>query len=125
MLRVIPYYAAVLAPLYVWLSFRVIGVRRSAKQSLGTGGVPELERRVRVHANFAEYVPFALLLLAMAELRGVWTPVLHLLGAALVLGRCAHAWGVSQTPEVFRLRVGGMVATFTVLLAAAAAILAS
>ncbi len=70
MLQVVSYYAAVLAPFSVWLSFRVVGVRRSATQSLGAGGMPELERRMRVHANFAGYVPFALLL-AMAKLRGV------------------------------------------------------
>lgn len=125
MLRVVPYYAALLAPLFVVLSFRVIRERRSAKQAVGAGGLPELERRMRVHANFAEYVPFALLLLGMAELRGVWAPVLHVLCTLLVAGRCSHAWGVSRTPEVFRFRVAGMMATFAVLIGAALAILVS
>lgn len=93
MLRIVPYYAATLALLYVWLSFRVIQVRRRAKQAIGSGGVPGLERRMHVHANFAEYAPFALVLLTMAELRGAWGPSLHGLCLLLVAGRCAHAWG--------------------------------
>lgn len=125
MLRVVPLYAAALAPLFVLLSFRVIRLRRGAGKALGTDGLPDLERQARVQANFAEYVPFALLLLAMAELRGVWAPLLHALGLLLVGGRCSHAWGVSRTPEVFRFRVAGMVSTFTVLLCAALAILVS
>ena len=123
MLRIVPYYAAALALLFVWLSFRVIQVRRSAKQSIGSGGSADLERRARVHANFAEYTPFALLLLAMAELRGAWGPLLHGLCLLLVTGRCAHAWGVSRTPEDFRFRVGGMMATFAVLICAAVLVL--
>ena len=122
MLRVTPCYAAVLAPLYVFLSYRVIQVRGSAKVSLGGGGLPVLERRIRVHSNFAEYAPFALLLLAMAELRGTPAWALHALGALLVAGRCAHAWGMSQAPEVFSLRVSGMLATFAVLILGALAI---
>ncbi len=76
---------------------------------------------MRVHANLAEYVPFALLL-AMEELRGVWPPVLHGLCLLLVAGRCSHAWKVSHTPEVFRFRLAGMSATFAVLIGAALAI---
>lgn len=125
MLRVVPYYAAALAPLFVLLSVRVIRLRRNARQAVGPGGVPELERRMRVQANFAEYAPFALLLLAMAELRGVRAPVLHGLCLLLVAGRCVHAWGMSRTPEVFRFRVAGMMATFGVLIGAAVAILVS
>ena len=96
MLRIVPCYAAALALLYVYLSFRVIQVRRSAKQAIGNGGVADLERRARVHANFAEYVPFALVLLAMAELRGAWAPLLYGLCLLLVAGRCTHAWGVGR-----------------------------
>ena len=125
MLRIVPYYAAALALLYVYLSFRVIQVRRSAKQAIGNGGVADLERRARVHANFAEYVPFALVLLAMAELRGAWAPLLHGLCLLLVAGRCTHAWGVPRTPEDFRFRIRDMMATFAALICAAVLILAT
>ncbi len=93
--------------------------------TIGTGGIAELERSIRVHANFAEYVPFALLLLAMAELRGLPAPVLHLLCGCLVVGRLLHAWSVSQPREDTRIRVSGMVLTHTALIGSALALLFS
>ena len=115
MLHVVPPYAAVLAALFLVLSVRVILARRAARVPLGAGSAPALERRIWVQANFAEYVPLALLLLAMSELRGAPDPVLHGLCAALLAGRAAHAWGVSRAPEDFRFRVGGMVATLSTI----------
>ena len=123
MLKIVPYYAAVLALLYVYLAYRVIVARRGAKVSLGTGGNPAVERAARVHGNFAEYVPFGLLLLAMVELRGAPVWVVHPLCLALLAGRASHAFGVSRTPEVFRWRVTGMMLTFGVLILSAVAIL--
>jgi uncharacterized protein len=108
-------YASILAPLFIFLSLRVIRHRRGAKVGIGDGGNAELLRRMRVQANFAEYVPFALLLMALAE--SMQTPqwILHLTGLALVAGRLSHAYGVSQTPETFAFRVRGMIATITVI----------
>ncbi len=114
-MRIVPYYAAALAFLFIFLSFRVINGRRLNKIALGAGGNPGMERLMRVHANFAEYTPFALVLLGMAELRGTAPMVLHGLGVALVGGRAAHAYGVSQTPENLRFRTVGMMLTFAVL----------
>ncbi len=112
---VVPFYAGLLAFLFVVLSVRVIGIRRSAKVALGTGGDRDLERRVRVHANFAEYVPLALFSLALLELQSVSAQALHGLGLLLLVGRCLHAYGMSQSAENFRFRVAGMICTFTVL----------
>jgi uncharacterized membrane protein YecN with MAPEG domain len=120
---IVPYYAALLALLFVFLSVRVVAARREHRVSIGMGGQHALERRVRVHANFAEYVPFALLLLGMAELRGAPAPVLHVLCLVLLFGRAAHAWGVSRPDEDFRFRVAGMVATFASIAGAALAII--
>jgi uncharacterized membrane protein YecN with MAPEG domain len=116
-------YVGLLAPLFILLSARVIGRRREAKVPLGPGEDAELLRRMRVHANFAEYTPFALVTLALAE--SVATPalVLHAVGALLLTGRYVHAYGVSQSPERFALRVFGMVTTFTAIATAAAACL--
>jgi uncharacterized membrane protein YecN with MAPEG domain len=113
-------YASLLAPLFILLSVRVIGARRSAKVPVGDGGNTILLRRMRVHANFAEYVPFALLLMALAENLGAWPWLIHLLGVTLVAGRLSHAHGVSQHPEVFRFRISGMAATLMVIGIAAA-----
>lgn len=117
--RVTACYAALLALLFLVLSFRVIRQRYRARVAVGTGGDPRLERAVRVHANFAEYVPFVLLLVLLAELLGTPAWWLHTLGAALVIGRVFHAYGVSRTPETLVFRQIGMVLTFSTLAAAA------
>lgn len=117
-MKIIPVYAALLAFLFVYLSIRVIKVRRTVKVGIGTSGNASLARAMRVQANFAEYVPFALLLLMMLELKGLMPLILHSLGAALLIGRCIHAYGVSHDPEDLRFRITGMMFTFTIILLA-------
>ena len=119
MLSVAPIYAALLALVFIALSLNVIRARRSARISIGAAGNAPLERRMRVHANFAEYVPLALVLLTMAELRGAPSLLLHALCLALLLGRLAHAWGVSNPQENLRFRVAGMGLTFASLIGTA------
>lgn len=118
-----PLYAAVLALLYIYLSARTIGLRRKLQVALGAGEHPEMLRAMRVHANFAEYVPLALILIFLVEAQGMAAWLVHALGAALLLGRCLHAYGVSQVKETFAFRVSGMVLTFTVLGSASGLIL--
>lgn len=114
-------YAAVLCVVFVTLASRVIRARRAARIPVGTGEDVRLLRASRVHANFAEYVPFALLLMALAEMNGAWPLFIHGIGVALVAGRSLHAFGVSQPSENFRFRVGGMALTFAALVSAATA----
>ena len=109
------FYAALLGLFFVFLSFRVIGWRRLKSVELGHGEDSELLRRMRVHANFAEYVPFALLLMAIAESMTAPRPLIHVAGLILIAGRLMHAYGLSQTPHILRFRVGGMILTFTAL----------
>lgn len=108
-------YASFLGLLFIVLSARVILLRREARVALGDGGNGDLLRRMRVQGNFAEYVPIALVLLGLAE--SLRTPdwLLHIVGLTLLAGRLIHAYGVSQTPEIFRLRVAGMSATLTAI----------
>ena len=122
---IVPAYAAVLALIYIVLAIRVIRLRRSAKVAIGTGGNAGLERTMRVHANFAEYVPFALLLATFVEMQGAPAWRVHLLCLALVAGRLIHAFGVSQERENIRLRVVGMATTIAVLTAMALSLLAA
>ncbi len=102
------FYASLLAFLFLLLSARVIAQRRAARVEIGVGESAELLRRSRVHANFAEYVPIAVLLLALAESMKAPSVFLHALGLALVAGRFLHAYALSQTPHILRLRVIGM-----------------
>lgn len=108
-------YAGLLAPLFLFLSARVIGRRRQARVEIGAGDDTELLRRMRVHANFAEYVPFAIVLIALSESLKAPAFWLHALGLTLVLARAIHAYGLSQTPHILRYRVLGMVLTFGVI----------
>ncbi len=116
-----PLWAALLALLYVALAVLVIRARYRTKTAIGSGGDARLERAIRAHANFAEYVPLTVVLLLLAELQGAWPWLLHLLGAALLVGRALHAYGISNPAEVYSRRQGGMVLTFTVLVTAALA----
>ncbi len=120
-LTIAPIYAAILALGYIALASRVVRMRYSARVPLGSGGNADLERRIRVHGNFAEYVPFALLLLAFVELQGQPAWHVHLLGSALLAARAAHAYGLSTA--TLRFRVAGVVLTFAVILSAAIALL--
>jgi uncharacterized membrane protein YecN with MAPEG domain len=109
------FYAALLAALFLVLSVRVIGWRREMRVEIGDGGERELLRRMRVHANFAEYVPYALLLMALSESMTPPRPLLHLVGVLLVVGRLLHAYGLGQTPQILRYRVLGMTLTFAAI----------
>ena len=120
---IVSMYMAVLGLLFVILSFRVIGARRKARVAIGHGNDPQLERRARVHANFAEYVPLALLLVFALESGGAAAWLLHGLGITLVGARLLHAYGVSQLKENLIFRQIGMVLTFAVIVVAAIAIL--
>jgi len=108
-------YASLLTPLFLLLASQVIRARRAAGIAVGDGGDASLVRRMRVQANFAEYVPLALLLLALAESLGTSPLLLHVLGLALLGGRLLHAFGMSQADEKFAFRVAGVVTTFSTL----------
>ncbi|MGG5810808.1 MAPEG family protein [Falsiroseomonas sp. CW058] len=123
MLPVTALYAGVLAFGFLWLSVRVIKARRVYRVALGTGQHRLVERAVRAHGNFAEYVPLALLVLALLEINRLPDWGLHALGTALLAGRALHAAGISREPEVLRFRVTGMSLTFAVLGIGAAALL--
>ena len=122
-MNIVPIYAAFLGLIFFILSIRIIRLRRSLKIGIGDSGNPIVLRAMRVHSNFAEYVPLCLVLLGFAELQGTLPIVVHILGAGLVLGRILHAYGVSQTEEDFRFRVAGMALTFTCLLSTCATLI--
>ncbi len=69
-----------------------------------------------MHGNFAEYVPFALVLLALAELSGAHWAGVHALGLSLLAGRLLHAYGISVKAGVSFGRFWGTALTFAVLL---------
>ena len=114
---IVPLYAGILALWFLVLSFKVIGFRRKGV-SLGDGGDPNLLRAIRGHANFAEYVPMALVMLGFLEVSHFSTLLLHALGIALVVARLLHGYALSYTEKFFFGRFVGTVLTFLVLLVA-------
>lgn len=112
------FYAGILGLLYIALSFKVIKLRRKFKVGIGHGEENELHKAIRVHANFAEYVPIALFLLLLIENNGSETWVLHVLGSMLFLGRILHVMGLSKSAGVSRARIFGGVLTFTMIIVA-------
>ena len=120
---IVPTYAAILVLMFVLLSIRVIQMRASAKIGIGTGNDPAMERRIRVHGNFAEYVPLALLLLAFMEMQQQSRYLIHVLCIVLIVARIVHAIGVTPVQENFPMRVGSVLTTFAVLVIASLALL--
>jgi hypothetical protein len=120
---IVPTYAAILVLIFVFLSARVIQMRASAKIGIGTGNDPAMERRIRVHGNFSEYVPVALLLLTFMEMLHLSRYLIHVLCIVLIVARIVHAVGVTPVNENFPMRVGSVLATFAVLVIAALALL--
>jgi uncharacterized membrane protein YecN with MAPEG domain len=109
-------YASILALLFVALSIRTIRLRQKLQIGVGDGGNELMLRAMRVHSNFAEYVPLCLLLIYIVESSGANPLFVHLLGVILIIGRFSHAYGVSKQKENYRYRVFGMSMTFTTLI---------
>ena len=111
-------YAGILGLIYIGLTFFTIKGRFKYGVSLGTGGNEDMEKRMRSHANFAEYVPVALVLILLSELGNAPAWSVHTLGAILVLGRVLHAKAINSPNTVNNLRKVGMIMTLSVIIAA-------
>jgi uncharacterized membrane protein YecN with MAPEG domain len=102
-----------LAVVNLWLSIRTGQARQAAKVSIGDGDNPLLIARMRAHANFTEYVPIALILMALLESGGADSRLLWILGIALVVGRLLHPFGMER-PSPNPFRITGIMLTYLV-----------
>lgn len=103
-------YAGLNGLILIWLIFQVVRRRRSGKIVLGDGGDPEMTKVMRGHANAAETMPMALLMLALADMIGAPAIALHAVGALFTAGRVLHALHFTgRGPMTFRMY--GMLAT--------------
>lgn len=105
--------AGAAALLHIWLSSRVVRLRRGLKIGLGDGGNEAVLRRMRAHANYAENMPIFLILLALLELAGGDKRILWGAGIAFILARILHAFGMDGS---LRLRMIGMVLSTAAIL---------
>ena len=106
--------AAAAAVVNLWLAFRIVPTRLKDKVLVGDNDDLRLRSRMRAHANFTEYAPFVLILMALIELAGGSATWLWIAGIAFVLGRIAHGLGMDRTSSN-PLRAGGILATWVVL----------
>lgn len=107
--------SGLLGLLFFLLGLRVVQKRLAGTVAFGDGGDQALMERVRAHGNFAEHVPFLLVLIAGIEASighgSVW---LWASGGILVVARIVHAIGISRpSPNMFRS--AGVVLTWLLL----------
>ena len=114
-------YAAMFALLLVILMVAVIKLRRRLRISLGDDGNRDLQQAIRAHGNAVESVPIFLLMLATLELNHGSVIVLHIFGAAFLVVRIMHAWGLYKSSGASIGRVAGIGGTMTLLAALAIA----
>jgi len=115
--------AGAAALINLWLAIRIGRIRTTEKILLGDGANPALVAGMRAHANFVEYTPFVLILLALIELATGTTIWLWAIAAVYLLGRLAHGIGMTQSSPS-RFRMIGTIVTFLTLLGLALAAIA-
>ena len=111
--------AALLAIWLIVLSIRVIQGRSGDGPSMGDGGDPTVQRRIRAQGNLVEYAPFYLILSGLVEVQGGNPWVLGLLGLVFFVGRIGHGVAFGFMDHFMLGRVAGTLATFVALLALA------
>jgi uncharacterized protein len=120
------FYAGLLALFYLGLSGWVIASRVSENVLFGDGGDASVLKRVRSHANFAEFVPLALILIGLLEAGGAGHGLIQGLLLALLVARILHPIGMfaaPNSPRQFACRGGGILLTLAVLGVAAITLL--
>jgi len=111
---VTPLYAGLLTLWFVVLSIRVMNLRSDVPY--GDSGDIAITRVIRAQANFAEYVPLALLLMGFLEVTRYSIYFLHALGVILVVARLLHGLALSFGWQPRFGRVPGAGLTVLVLL---------
>jgi uncharacterized protein len=91
------FYASILGLTAALLTIQVIIKRVRLRVESGDGGKPAMAQAIRAHGNFAEYIPFTLLLLAYVESIDGVPLMLHILGISLIIARCLSALGLSHS----------------------------
>ncbi len=106
--------AAFLTVFYIVISMRVGLARNKNRISLGDGNVKEMTILIRAHGNFAEYVPLALVLLMLCELKAANYQAIMIAAILLCIGRVIHYFGLTKGQLPFR--IAGMLGTMASLL---------
>jgi uncharacterized membrane protein YecN with MAPEG domain len=86
--------AGATALIALWLALRTGKVRQNAKVSIGDGGDAALICRMRAQANFTEYAPFILILIALIEFSAGTSTWLWAASTAFLVARILHPLGM-------------------------------
>lgn len=104
---ILPLYAGLLGLIAIVIALDAGRLRGKTGISIGHQGNPELHLAMRRHANFVEWVPLILILIALLEMNGVNSTAIHGMGAALVVFRICHAIGLkADTAEGMARAIG-------------------
>ncbi len=114
--EIISFYFVLNALIFVWLTLRVVAIRRRERISLGDADNSDLRKRIRSQGNFTETFPIAFIGLILVAMIGASSWILHLFGIGLTLGRALHAHGMMQKGAIGAGRPAGMVTTLLVLI---------
>ena len=106
-------YASLLGLLLVFLSIQVLRYRVRANVK----GAETAASMSRVQGNFVEYVPMAVILMALLESAGAPALALHILGCSLVVARVLHVIGLGYVGSRNYPRMIGALLTFLILAA--------
>ncbi|WP_309646660.1 MAPEG family protein [Phenylobacterium sp.] len=105
------------------LSLLVVRQRQRHKIALGDEGVPELAQAIRAFGNATEYIPPALIGIAVLALVDASPLAVHLTGFVLFVGRVLHAVGLSRSGGSSFARTIGMTMTWLAYVFASVALL--
>jgi uncharacterized membrane protein YecN with MAPEG domain len=114
-LLISPLYVGFFALMLVVLGIMVIRLRSRHGVAYGDGSRADLKIATRIHGNFIEYVPLGLLVIVLVEAAGYSPYWVHGLGIAFVVGRLAHAQGLTRKKQPSPGRMAGVILTFAVL----------
>ncbi|MGE6651411.1 MAPEG family protein [Shewanella colwelliana] len=114
-------YIAITAIMAVYLTLRVIKLRRKFSIGIGIGigvaGNEPLRLADRVHGNLLENAPIAMGLLLVAELNGLPALYIHTIGIVWLIARVLHAVGLTQGKGGYHFgRFWGVLTTWLVIL---------
>ena len=105
------------------LSVLVVRQRRSHGVALGDADIPQLTQAVRAFGNATEYVPAGLIALVVLAMVGAGAPLVHAVGLTLLVGRVAHAIGLSRSGGASLPRAAGIILTWLAYILGAVALI--
>jgi uncharacterized membrane protein YecN with MAPEG domain len=117
-------YTALFLLLMLALAANVVRLRIREGVSLGDGDNKQLRSAIRAHGNAAEYVPLVLIGMAALETLTATQTALYLYGSVFFIARVLHFAGLSQAKSVTKMRQGGIVLSWLVMLALSVHLLA-